>query len=118
MVGNSHLTQFDSGAWYARPNGDTPAAINSRVGKKLAMFQSDFNITDTINEGNPFQFLQQLDESKSDAIMYLTAYPMYGFDAVTDKAIDDLANLVANVTNSGRRVFLRYASEMNGMIRA
>ncbi|KAJ3040772.1 hypothetical protein HK097_002472 [Rhizophlyctis rosea] len=102
------------GAWYARPNGDTPAAINTRVGKKLAMFQSDFNITDTINEGNPLQFLQQMDETKSDAIMYLTAYPMYGFDSVTDKAIDDLANLVANVTNSGRRVFLRYASEMNG----
>ncbi|KAJ3034403.1 hypothetical protein HDV00_005059 [Rhizophlyctis rosea] len=102
------------GAWYARPHGDTPAAINSRVGKKLAMFQSDFNITDTINEGNPTQFVQQLDDAKTDAIMYMTVYPMYGFDNVTDSGINQLAELVGNVTHSGRKVFLRYASEMNG----
>ncbi|KAJ3033288.1 hypothetical protein HDV00_006526 [Rhizophlyctis rosea] len=39
---------------------------------------------------------------------------MYGFNAVTDSGIDALANLIGNQTHRGRRVFLRYASEMNG----
>lgn len=63
---------------------------------------------------NPMQFVQQVDATQTDAIMYLTVYPMQGFDTVTAGAIDDLANLIGNYTNSGRRVFLRYGSEMNG----
>lgn len=60
------------------------------------------------------QFIEQVDATKTDAIFYFTVYPMYGFDAVTDAGIQLLADFIGNVTESGRRVFLRYASEMNG----
>ncbi|KAJ3044109.1 hypothetical protein HDV00_003213 [Rhizophlyctis rosea] len=100
------------GAWYDRLKNDTPVAINTRVGKPLSMFQSDINITDTLQM--PDQFRQQLEATNTDAIMYLTVYPFWGFDNVTAAAVGQLADVIGDLTNSGRRVFLRYASEMNG----
>jgi hypothetical protein len=55
-----------------------------------------------------------MDEVKSNAIMFLTVYPFDGFEVVSDKSIQDFANVVLNITSKGRRVMIRYASEMNG----
>ncbi|KAJ3055340.1 hypothetical protein HK097_010840 [Rhizophlyctis rosea] len=100
------------GAWYDRLKNDTPIAINTRVGRPLSMFQSDINITETLQL--PTQFIEQVDATNTDAILYLTVYPFWGFDRVTDVAIAELADVIGKETNKGRRVFLRYASEMNG----
>lgn len=60
------------------------------------------------------QFFEQVEASNTDAYAYLTVYPIDGYEVVTDAAIDEMAQLIGNVTKGGRRVFLRYASEMNG----
>lgn len=107
------------GAWYDRNNSDTPAQINKRMHKPLAFFQTDIdfsgvekpwtapNITD--------QFIRQLDETKTDAIAFLTVYPFQGMGSnITDAQIADMATRLNALVNSGRRVFFRFAPEMNG----
>ncbi|KAJ3245436.1 hypothetical protein HK104_007956, partial [Borealophlyctis nickersoniae] len=101
------------GAWYDRLLGDTPAAINARVAyKPLALFQSDINITDTLQL--PTQFVEQVAATNTDTILFLTVFPIEGWDVMTDAAVEQLVKVIADLTNGGRRVFLRYASEMNG----
>ncbi|KAJ3049910.1 hypothetical protein HK097_009102 [Rhizophlyctis rosea] len=100
------------GPWYDRLHGDTPSLITQRLGHAPSMFQSDINMTDTLQM--PTEFIRQVDDTHTDTILYLTVYPIMGFDAVNDNAIRDLAGVVADQTKKGRRVFMRYASEMNG----
>ncbi|KAI9335028.1 glycoside hydrolase superfamily, partial [Zopfochytrium polystomum] len=107
------------GAWYDRPNRDTPAAINKRLNfKPLAFFQTDIDLSgEKKKETSPnitTQFLQDLQDSNSDAMAFLTVYPFQGFAAVTDAQLTDLLNRVAAIIATGRSVFLRYAPEMNG----
>jgi len=102
------------GAWYDRIQGDTPAAITQRIGNKhMSVWQSDVNMT-SAGLQMPDQFISQVSELKTDAILYLTVYPIDGFDVVTDSVIGDLCKVVGDLTKGGRQVFLRYASEMNG----
>ncbi|KAJ3037647.1 hypothetical protein HDV00_001452 [Rhizophlyctis rosea] len=100
------------GPWYDRLHGDSPALVINRLGYNPSMYQSDINITHTLQV--PTEFIRQMDETQTDAIMYLTVYPIEGFDNVTDSAITDLAGVISQQVTKGRRVFLRYASEMNG----
>jgi hypothetical protein len=106
------------GAWYDRLNGDTPAKMIERVGSKpFSFFQSDMNITETMDDeqmGYINQFVEQVEATNSDAFIYLTLYPFFGFERVTDKAIDQFAQRVKKIVDSGRKILIRYASEMNG----
>ena len=103
-----------SGPWYDRLNGDTPNSINARVNHQyMSFFQSDFNLTSDCQPEMIDNFLGQLDNTTTDAIAYMTIYPMQGFDAVTDAGLDCLAGKVSKGIASGRKMFIRYASEMN-----
>ena len=91
-------------------------AINARVGyKSMSLFQSDVNITNVLQADYMDDLVQQVTKTKTDAIVYLTVYPFEGFGNVSDAAINQLAEKVANVTKTGTRMFIRYASEMNGI---
>lgn len=101
------------GPWYDRVTGDTIVDITKRFNyKKFSFVQSDINITDHLQY--PDEFIKHLDDSKADTIMYLTVYPFEGFDKVTDEAYDEFVQLIIKLVNAGRRVLIRYASEMNG----
>jgi hypothetical protein len=106
------------GAWYDRLNGDTPVKINKRLGSKpMSFFQSDMNITETMDDeqmGYIDEFVKQVEATNSDAFIYLTLYPFFGFERVTDLAIDQFAQRVKKIVDSGRKILIRYASEMNG----
>jgi len=105
------------GAWYDRKQGDTPLSVNSRINyKNLSLFQSDVNITDVLQSDYFDNFMSQLESTDSDCYAILTVYPIQGFDVVSDAAIQDLANRLIPVLNKGRRIFLRYGSEMNGIL--
>lgn len=82
--------------------------------KPFSLFQSDFNLTKDSQPEMLNNFFSQLDNTSTNAIAYLTIYPMEGFDAVTDEAIAQLSQKVAFEINAGRQIFIRYASEMNG----
>ncbi|KAJ3299522.1 hypothetical protein HK104_008618 [Borealophlyctis nickersoniae] len=102
-----------SGAWYDRLLGDTPVAINTRVGyKPLSLFQSDINITSTLQM--PTQFIEQVQATNTDTILFLTVFPIDGWDVITDDATQQMVKVIGDLTKGGRRVLLRYASEMNG----
>ncbi|KAJ3196089.1 hypothetical protein HK101_010110 [Irineochytrium annulatum] len=115
------------GPWYDQYVGDTPAAIHSRINAHLngtavqpypSFYQMNFHI-DTyapITENNktiPI-FAAELDASNTDAILYVTVDPEFKVDTVSDDAINTMAQQLKAVADSGRRVFLRYAHEMNG----
>jgi hypothetical protein len=103
------------GAWYDRLGGDTPSRINQRVNyKPLTFFQSDMNITDTLQSDYIDEFIKQVEETETDAFIYLTLYPFEGFNRVTDGAIDEFVVKVKQIVQTGRKVLIRYASEMNG----
>ena len=83
----------------------------------MSLFQSDVNISYTLQSQFVDHFFSQLDATHTDAIAYLTVYPMEGFEQVSEAALEDLAIKIANQTRKGRRVFIRYASEMNGRLK-
>ncbi|KAI9346454.1 glycoside hydrolase superfamily [Obelidium mucronatum] len=111
--------QIYLGAWYDRNLTDTPSAVNARIGyKPLSFFQTDIDFSGT---DKPWtapsltdQFLQQLQDTKTDAFAMLTLYPFQGYDKITDAQIADMGTRLNKLANAGRPVFLRFASEMNG----
>jgi len=78
------------------------------------MFQSDMNITSVLQAKELDNFLDHLSEINTDAIAYVTLYPMEGFAAVSDQALQDLVLRLNNGLSRGLRFFIRYSSEMNG----
>ncbi|KAJ2996258.1 hypothetical protein HDV02_006655 [Globomyces sp. JEL0801] len=103
------------GSWYDRLHGDTPVSTNARLNyKPLAFFQSDMNMTKTLQSVEMEMYFNQVEQTQTDCFLYLTIYPMEGYDAVSDEAIADLSNRIKSITETGRKVLIRYASEMNG----
>ncbi|KAI8913390.1 glycoside hydrolase superfamily, partial [Gorgonomyces haynaldii] len=103
------------GAWYDRISGDTPSAIQQRTGlPPFSLWQSDMNIGQTLQSEAIDNFVSQVAQTNSDAILYLTLYPMDGFQNVSAQALDQFTTKIQTITNAGRRVLIRYASEMNG----
>ncbi|KAJ3030254.1 UNVERIFIED_CONTAM: hypothetical protein HDU68_009651 [Siphonaria sp. JEL0065] len=108
------------GAWYDRNNSDTPSAVNARIGyKPLAFFQTDVDFSGTIKPWTSPQavipqFLQQLQETGTNASAMLTVYPFQGFDGITDAQLADMADRLNTFVKAGRPVYFRFASEMNG----
>ncbi|KAI9205030.1 glycoside hydrolase superfamily [Polychytrium aggregatum] len=100
------------GTWYDRLGGDTPTAINSRLNyKPLTLFQSDLNISSTLQD--PTQIFQQM-QTVPGAVLLLTLFMYDSLDGVSDAALSDLGNKLAQYNSQGGKVILRYASEMNG----
>ena len=103
------------GVWYDRLNGDTPTKVNSRFNHKpFKFFQSDMNISDTLQLDFVNDFIKQVEDTGTDSFLYLTIYPMMGYDQISDGALNELANAIKRVAEKGRKTLLRFASEMNG----
>ncbi|KAI9346460.1 glycoside hydrolase superfamily [Obelidium mucronatum] len=109
------------GAWYDRNLSDTPSAVNSRFGyKPLAMFQTDVDFSGVVKpwtspEAVIPMFMQHLNDTNTDAIAYLTVYPFQGLGSnITDAQVNDMGRRLVLLVNSGHKVFLRFAPEMNG----
>ncbi|KAI8914460.1 glycoside hydrolase superfamily [Gorgonomyces haynaldii] len=113
---------FLFGHWYDHIGGDSPALIQQRTqSKPFSLWQIDFDIDSTVHVGGETKTTdliersaKQLADLKSDAILYMTIYPKQGFANVTEQALQDWVTKVKAVTDTGRRVMIRYASEMNG----
>lgn len=103
------------GTWVDRLHGDSVNATNQRLNyKPMSLFQGDVNLTSTLQSDFVDDIFNQITGTNTDAIVYLTVYPIQGFANVSDLAVSELATKVANLTNRGSRIFIRYASEMNG----
>ncbi|KAI8897269.1 glycoside hydrolase superfamily, partial [Globomyces pollinis-pini] len=105
------------GSWWCRlyGGGDTPLRTNNRVGvRPFSLWQGDFNISSTVQSADLNQIIEQIEETKTDALAMLTIYPVDGMDAVSDAALNDLASRLAKFAGTGRRIMIRYGSEMNG----
>ncbi|KAJ3096590.1 hypothetical protein HDU96_000719, partial [Phlyctochytrium bullatum] len=96
----------------------TKQRIKGIPGAGLSFFQTDIDISGgkdprtslNITDG----FLQQLEETGTDAMAYLTIYPFKGFDGVTNDHLTDLADRLKRLLTRGRSLFLRLYPEMNG----
>ncbi|KAJ3127806.1 hypothetical protein HK100_009543 [Physocladia obscura] len=128
------------GAWYDRNNSDTPSDVNTRFNyKPLSFFQTDIDFSGVVKPWTAptitTQFLQQLEDTNTDAIAFLTVYPFQGFANITgsnfkntfiavfltqhvfklsDAQLADMAQRLNDIVNAGHSVFFRFASEMNG----
>lgn len=105
------------GAWYDRINGDSPEKIIKRVDYKPFIFwQADINISATVQSDELDQFVNHVMDTKTNAFIYLTVYPIHGFEQVTESAIKDFAGRIKQIVDKGKKVMIRYASEMNGCL--
>ncbi|KAJ3150066.1 hypothetical protein HDU86_006790 [Geranomyces michiganensis] len=99
------------GSWVDMIGGtDSPSLTNDRFAfQKLGLFQTNMNIPEDLPQVP--QLIAKIADTGTDAIAYLTVYPMQGFDKVTDAHIQELAGYL---TKTARRFIIRYAPEMNG----
>jgi hypothetical protein len=102
------------GAWLDyRPGVDSPKEFNQRLGKNAAFFQ--FSQVIPLDYNNPPP-VDMIEETGTDAFIYLTVYPNSGFNAVTPAAINAFVKQLGGWTKKGKRVLVRYAPEMNGKV--
>jgi len=103
------------GVWFDRKHGAIPSEINKKFNyKPLSLWQSDVNITETLQADYVDDIFTKITQTQTNAIIYLTVYPIEGFEKVSDAALNQLAQKVRALTTSGSKLFIRYASEMNG----
>ncbi|KAJ1569759.1 hypothetical protein HK096_001919, partial [Nowakowskiella sp. JEL0078] len=62
----------------------------------------------------PTAALKLIDNTNTDAMILLTVYPVPDPYNITLEDVDRLALLCAGVNEAGRKIFLRFAPEMNG----
>ncbi|KAI8609136.1 glycoside hydrolase superfamily [Chytriomyces sp. MP71] len=104
--------------------GDSPSQFNQRLGQSAAVFHLSQSLPLAIS---PFDQTEQtaplnlVENTKTDAILFLTVYPNQtatnSWDLITDRDLQKLAWQLGNITDpraSSRRVMLRYAPEFNG----
>ncbi|KAI8837343.1 glycoside hydrolase superfamily [Chytridium lagenaria] len=106
---------------------DYPRDVNGRLGRNAASYQyAQYLPVDLIPESGERNTgdLGSLERTETDAYFFLSIYPtdhpapqVAGFDAITDRSVEELADQLYNITaadRSNRRVFLRLFPEMNG----
>jgi hypothetical protein len=102
--------------------GDRPLKLNSRLELNLSSFQyaQNFPINRTLEH---FTFpIDQMDDTLTDAVVYLTVYPYKDKPLserwiTTDEQIQELADQIKSITTrdwNPLQVLLRLAPEMNG----
>jgi hypothetical protein len=89
--------------------------INEKLGRNLSLWQSDVNISSTLQADAMDQIFSQIEDTKTNALVYLTVYPILGFGNVSDAAIAQFASKIKDLTSKGTKLYIRYASEMNGI---
>lgn len=77
--------------------------------KPFSLFQSDMNLTSSCQSDFIDNFAEQVTATGTNAILYLTLYPIMGFGAVTDAGVQEFAQKMLQITNTGRKVIIRYA---------
>ncbi|GAA5861372.1 hypothetical protein JCM3774_000227 [Rhodotorula dairenensis] len=110
------------GFWFdpADPYQDRPAIINEKLGNNVPVFQiaqpiplPPYNWTTGAGGPAPENTIEQ---SGTDAAVFLTVYPTEGFAAVTDDDFIALGKQILDYqTTLNRTTFLRYAPEMQGV---
>ncbi|GAA5923770.1 uncharacterized protein JCM15063_003757 [Sporobolomyces koalae] len=109
------------GFWFdsADPYHDSPSIINSKLGYNVPVFQMAQAIplpkyNYTTGAGGPAPE-NQIERSSTDAHVFLTVYPVDGFQTVAESDFTALGQQILDYQiNLKRTVFLRYAPEMQG----
>lgn len=109
------------GFWFdsADPYHDSPSIINQKLGYNVPVFQMAQAIplpryNYTTGAGGPAPE-NQIERSSTDAHVFLTVYPVDGFQTVAESDFTALGQQILDYqTNLNRTVFLRYAPEMQG----
>ncbi|KAI8817285.1 glycoside hydrolase superfamily [Fimicolochytrium jonesii] len=100
------------GAWMdTAPGMDTPKDFNTRFGHNISMIHLAQNLPIEQDKLAPVQLI---DQTGTNAILYLSVYPTVTPDNLSDKAINDFVQQLATFTHNGRGILLRIAPEMNG----
>ncbi|KAJ3133537.1 hypothetical protein HK101_004449, partial [Irineochytrium annulatum] len=123
------------GAWYQRTLNATPSQMNAHLSQSplnatssfagLSFYQTDIDLSgshapDTALDVVIPMFLQQLVDTGTDAMAYITLYPYAGVGNVTDELLKEVGDAIVRLMTVGvpeglvRGVFVRYAPEMNG----
>ncbi|KAJ3207133.1 hypothetical protein HDU67_007664 [Dinochytrium kinnereticum] len=108
-------------AWLDTENktdgNDRNSLFNRRIGRPAGAFQMTQEIPLAPNPFIPGSFLpadMDLFDERTDASLFLTLYPNQGLPAVEDEDIEELIKQVNSISIT-RKVFIRYAPEMNGV---
>lgn len=88
----------------------TPREFNAALGRNVSCFHFGQGLPKGEGEVTP---LELLDDTDTDAILYLSAFPKQGLGAVTGPDVSDLVRTCVGLNLRGRRVLLRLAPDMN-----
>ncbi|KAJ3071389.1 hypothetical protein HDU98_005419 [Podochytrium sp. JEL0797] len=109
---------------FGTAGGDSPSSFNKRLGQNAGVFHlsQTLPLTPSPWGGGPLTAnLTHIEQTGTDAILFLTIYPNLTapnpYDLYTDADIATLATQLDNISDpakSGRRVMVRFAPEMNG----
>ncbi|TPX55188.1 hypothetical protein PhCBS80983_g05524 [Powellomyces hirtus] len=100
------------GTWCdTAPGKDSPAAFNQRFGHNAAMVHLAQNLPLEMDKLAPVQLV---DQTNTNAILYLSVYPTIQPNLLTDAQIAAFVNQLSTYTSQGRGVLVRLAPEMNG----
>ena len=97
---------------------DSPLSFNQRLGRNASCFHFAQKIplaaSWTPPEGQTLEDdllppLELIDQTSTDAILYLSVFPKRGLPVILDKDLQSLVQLVTDLNVRGRRVFLRFA---------
>ena len=95
------------GAWLNMTGGtDTPVAFNKRLGRNASVFHFAQSIPEPPGVFPPFELL---DQTATDAILYLSVLPNKGLGEIRGKDLAILVDRCKRFNELGRRVFLRFA---------
>ncbi|KAJ3191540.1 hypothetical protein HK101_007616 [Irineochytrium annulatum] len=105
--------KFLIGGWWDQI---MPKDINSKMSgyNSAVPAGSLWQTTKSLSDGGSFDAkwdIQQVEATNTDAAFQVVIFPKFG---VSDAAIDKMVAQVDKIASSGRLVFLRYGSEMNG----
>lgn len=99
---------------------DSPAKTVERTGLSFPIYHFAFDIPSDndyrvkLEDGETHGVKELVQETKTNAGVYMTLYPKFGFEKVDDEAISQLVKVIKDFHDSNISVFIRYAPEMNG----
>jgi hypothetical protein len=96
---------------------DLPSDFNQRLGRNASCFHFAQNIPlglvapggSAREEEDAVPPMELIDQTSTDAILYLSVFPKRGLPVILDKDLSSLVQMVTDLNVRGRRVFLRFA---------
>jgi hypothetical protein len=103
------------GIWWDWFNRDTPSNINTRLNRDVPVYHMSMGIgSGGLDIWTMDSVISQVIQTGTGAIFYIAVFPTVALDLISATAIENFAIRLLKLTGTGRKVWVRFAPEMNG----